>query len=91
MQQATLQIGETMIWERIMDADSNGLSPEGARSLLGLRFSQNDKERMNELAQRNQEGLLSDAERRELEAYVNVGDVLALIHLKAQESLDQSA
>jgi hypothetical protein len=72
-----------------MEPDSNGLPPEVARSLLALRFSQSDRDRMNELAQRNQEGALTDAERRELEAYVNVGDVLALIHLKAQESLEE--
>ena len=42
---------------------------------------------MNELARKNQDGLLNDAEREELEGYVKVGDVLSLLHLKARRSL----
>jgi hypothetical protein len=78
---------EAAIWTRVIDPVNNGLSPKAARSLLGLRFSERDKARMNELAQKNHEGHLSGAERQELEAYVKVGDVLSLIHLKARKSL----
>jgi hypothetical protein len=42
---------------------------------------------MNELAQKIQEGLLTEHEREELQAYVKVGDVLALIQLKARKTL----
>jgi len=70
-----------------MEPEKNKLSPEAARSLLELGFSERDRVRMNELARKNQEGLLDDAERQELEDYVKVGDVLSLIHLKARKSL----
>jgi hypothetical protein len=78
---------EAAIWARVIKPDDNGLSPEAARSLLEFRFSEEDRARMNELARKNCEGLLSDEEPRLLECYVTVGDVLSLIHLKAHKSL----
>jgi len=78
---------EAAIWARIIEPEKNGLSPAAARSLLELRFSEWDLARMNELARKNQDGLLNDAEREELEGYVKVGDVLSLLHLKARRSL----
>ena len=45
---------------------------------------------MSDLARKSSAGQLSAAERRELEGYVKVGDVLSLIHLKARKSLPPS-
>jgi hypothetical protein len=87
MHPATIAISEAAIWKRVIMPEKNGLSHAAARSLLKLRFSKADKDRMNDLARRNQEGLLSTSERDELEGYVKVGDVLSLLHLKARKSL----
>jgi len=78
---------EAQIWARIIQPERNGLSPEAARSLLELTFSAEDVTRMNELAQKNRDGLLTRKERQELADYVRVGDALSLIHLKARKSL----
>lgn len=78
---------EAAIWARVVTPEKDGLSPEAARSLLERRFSDSDQARINDLAARNAEGLLSPAEREELEGYVKVGDVLSLLHLKARRSL----
>jgi len=78
---------ETAIWARIIDPQKNGLSHEAAASLLQLTFSEWDRLRMNELAEKNQKGELNDQERQELAGYVKVGDVLSLMHLKAKRSL----
>lgn len=83
----TTATSEAAIWARIIDPEKNGLSPAAARAILELNFSEKERAEMNELAQKNQEGLLSDAEREKLEAYVRVGDVLSLLHLKARKSL----
>jgi hypothetical protein len=80
---------EAAIWTRVLQPEDNGLSPDAARSLLALTFSERDKARMSELAQKNQEGLLTPEERQELESYVKVGDVLSLLHLKARKSLQR--
>lgn len=85
MQTATKS--EAAIWAGIIAPEENGLSSTAARALLKLKFSEQQLAHMNELSQKNPEGLLSDAERAELEAYVKVGDVLSLLHLKARRSL----
>ncbi len=86
MQTVTTAI-EAAIWSRIIQPEENSLSPEVARSLLELRFSERELAHMNELAQKNRQGLLSETERQELEGYVKVGDVLSMLHLKARKSL----
>ncbi len=87
MRTANTTNNEAAIWTRIVESENNGLSPQAARSLLALKFSEWDKAHMNELARKNQDGLLSDSERQELASYVKVGDVLALLHLKARKWL----
>jgi hypothetical protein len=78
---------EAIIWTRVIEPEKNGLSRTAARSLLELTFSERDQARMNELAEKNRQGLLTAEERLELEGYVKVGDVLSLLHLKAAKSL----
>jgi hypothetical protein len=78
---------EAAIWSRVIAPERNGMSREAARSILELNFNEADRARMLELAGRNNEGLLTESEREELEGYVKVGDVLSLLHLKARRSL----
>ena len=87
MPSAPSPTAEAAIWARVIEPEDNGLPRAAARALLRLTFSARDKDRMNELARKNREGLLTAEERRELEGYVKVGDVLALIHLKARKAL----
>ncbi|MGD0043005.1 MAG: hypothetical protein ABSE84_21800 [Isosphaeraceae bacterium] len=68
--------------------EKNDLSAETARSLLELTLAEGDKARMNDLARKNREGVLTDDERKELTSYVKVGELLSLLHLKARKSLD---
>jgi hypothetical protein len=86
MQTATTG-SETAIWSRVIRSEQNGLSPDAARSFLELNFSCEDRARMNELARKNNEGLLTTEERQVLENHVRVGDVLSFLHLKARRSL----
>jgi hypothetical protein len=78
---------EAVIWSRVIAPERNGLSPEAARAVLTLQFSEQDKARMLELADKCSDGRLTEAERQEYEGYVKVGDVLSLLHLKAKRSL----
>ncbi|MBI1918921.1 MAG: hypothetical protein HYS12_29885 [Planctomycetes bacterium] len=84
--QAETKTTESDIWVRLIQRNGN-FPAEAARGILSLNFSDADKARMHELAQKNQEGQLSPAEREELTNYVLVGDVLSLLHLKARKSL----
>ena len=69
-----------------MAADDD-LSRENARSILKLGFSKRIKSRMHELANKNQDGALSKEESDELDSWVKVGDLLAILHSKARKIL----
>ncbi|HLI83708.1 MAG TPA: hypothetical protein VKV17_07295 [Bryobacteraceae bacterium] len=78
---------ETAILSRLIDPERSGLAPEAARYILTLEFKDSDQHRMNELAEKAQEGALSPGEERELENYRHVGHLLALLRSKARVSL----
>ena len=78
---------EGNLWTRLIQPTNGTFSQEAARGILSLGFSDADKTRMHELAQRNGEGGLSPAERDELETYIRAADILALLHAKARRSL----
>jgi hypothetical protein len=76
---------EGAIWVRLIG--NTNLSRAKARGLLSIGFSEADRSRMRELAEKNNEGTISHAELEELDSYVKVGDVLSLLHLKAKKGL----
>jgi hypothetical protein len=57
---------EAEIWTRTIMPEKNDLSPETARSLVELTLAEGDKARMNDLARKNREGVLTNDERKEL-------------------------
>jgi hypothetical protein len=80
-------VTEADVFNRLIDASNPSLTPEAAAGILQLGYSEADHRRMAELAQRSNEGTLTPDERRELESYVFVGDVLSLLKSKARLSL----
>jgi hypothetical protein len=82
---------ETAIWERVIDPNEDDLSPEAARFLLRLDFGEPDHARMQELAQKSNDGTLTADERLELQNYVRIGNVIALMQSKARLSLRHTA
>jgi hypothetical protein len=78
---------DTEIFNRVIDPTNPTLTPEAAKALLELGFAELDHARMAELARKSNEGSLNTEERRELEGYVFVGDVLAMLKSKARASL----
>ncbi|HEY1380097.1 MAG TPA: hypothetical protein VGF55_25055 [Gemmataceae bacterium] len=82
---------EAAIFGRLIKVDQGDLTPDLARYLLSLEFRPEDKARMHDLAVRNQDGRLSAAERDELDNFVNVGHLLAVLQSKARKSLRRPA
>jgi hypothetical protein len=78
---------EVSILARVLGNDQDELPPAMARYLLGLGFSQRDKERLHELAVRNQDDALSNGEKGELVAYAKAGTVLSILKSKARRVL----
>jgi hypothetical protein len=81
---------EAAIFGRLIQAEKDNLSPELAHCILKISFAPEDRERMNELAEKARTGKLLAEEQRELENYNLVGDLLALWHSKARRSLKAS-
>ena len=78
---------EVAIFGRLLRADDGKLSRELARFLLTVGFDQADQDRMQDLAARNQQGVLSAEEQEELLSFVRAGHLVALLHSKARKSL----
>jgi hypothetical protein len=76
---------EAAIFLRVWDG--RPLTPEIARHVLRLAFSEQDKGRMHELAVKNQEGALTPEEARELDSFLAVGDLLAILQSRARAVL----
>ncbi len=72
-------------------SDQPGMSPESARAILDLRFDPRAINRMNELAEKNRQGTLTEAERQEMDKYLRVGNFLNLMQVKARLALASDA
>ncbi len=73
--------------DRMLDPVSRCFDAESAKKLLDLRIDPAVQERVSELATRANEGLLTDAERTEYEAYINADDFISILKLKARRYL----
>ena len=84
---AVADASEAAIFARLWDAEHAALTPDLARHVLGLAFGPPDVARMRDLAARHRDGLASAAELEELDNYVRVGDLLAVLQSKARRRL----
>jgi hypothetical protein len=81
------QNSETGILARLIQTRRDDLSRDAAEYLLSLQFDERDLLRMNELSDRARSGSLSTAETAELDSYIHVSNLLAVIRSKASLSL----
>lgn len=74
---------------QMLEPLSRSLSVEAAQSLVSLRIDSATEARIQELAERCNEGLLTEAEQAEYHGYVEAAEILSLIKLKARRYLAQ--
>ena len=67
--------------------DAERLTPTLARHVLKLGWTADDESRMRELSARNSIASITDAERRELDRYLEVGLTLSILHSRARKVL----
>ena len=84
---ATAAATEADIFSRIFEPEKPNLSADAARSILALDFNDKDRARMNTLSDKARKGTLSRREDSELERYIQVGNLLAIMQSKARRSL----
>jgi len=84
-------IGETAtsVIQRILQVDESQLSQTAAKVVLALHFSDEDRVRIQELADKSTLGTLTPSESDEYEGYVVAADILALWQSKARLSMKQ--
>jgi hypothetical protein len=75
------------VLRRVFDLSRHGVSAALAESILELDFPEEDAARVDELNARANEGTLTGDEHAELEAYINIGDLLAYWQSKARRTL----
>jgi hypothetical protein len=74
----------------VFDVPGHGMTTPLAESILGLDFPDDAAARIDALNAKMNDGILTVAEEAELEAYVNIGDLVAYWQSKARQTLQQS-
>jgi hypothetical protein len=78
---------EAGILARLIATRQEDLSRDAANYLLSLQFDDSDISRMNELSESARAGTLSIEEAAELDSYIHVSNLLAVMQSKARRSL----
>lgn len=78
---------EVTIMARILGNDDGQFPADLARYVLSLGFSERDRARMHDLAVRNQQDALTEAEKAEMHAFGKAGDLLAILKSRARRTL----
>jgi hypothetical protein len=78
---------EAAILSRLVKPDRPDFRPEVAEAILQLELDPQDRNRLHELAVKNQDDQLTEAEKTELDGYRRIGYFVDLMRSKARLSL----
>ncbi len=73
-----------MAMDKMLDQLSDCLNAEAAQRVVGLRIDPEIQTRVEVLADKANEGLLSEEERDEYKTFIEMADLIAILKLKAQ-------
>ena len=77
------------ILRKVFDFSGPGMTKPLAEGILALDFPETNAARAEELNAKANDGVLSEDEQIELEAYIDIGDLLAYWQSKARQVLQQ--
>jgi hypothetical protein len=69
---------------RLIETRQEDLSRDAANYLLSVRFDDDDVSRMNELSESARTGTLATTEAAELDSYIHVSNLIAVMPSKAR-------
>jgi hypothetical protein len=75
------------IMARLIGPEHDDLSADAAKSILRIDFPKSDHHRMAQLQAKANRGTLKPEDREELDEYLRVADMLAILQAKARTSL----
>lgn len=78
---STATVPESAIIERLV------LSPDKAEAIASLAFAPEDQDRMRDLMDRNNQGVLTESEQSEMESFRRVGTLLGILQTRARLAL----
>ena len=90
MNSVTTTNNQAEILGRAIDLHLDQLSPEVAQFIVSLELTENDANRMQELAEQARNDSLSESDQVELEEYRRCGRLIELLKLKARMILAHS-
>src|SRR5437867_13377640 len=79
------------VLRKVFDLTGHGMTRPLAESIMALDFPGGDADRIDELNAKANEGTLTDDEEAELEAHIDISDLLAYWQAKARRALQQPA
>jgi hypothetical protein len=80
-------MASSTLLERMVDPISRVLTPESARQILKVQADDETQQRIDDLADKCNEGKLSAEERAEYQSYVTWFNILTLLQAKARTFL----
>jgi hypothetical protein len=81
----------TAILDQVVAIDARSLSPATAQELLRIAFDAKQLSRVKALSVKARDNRLGEAEQAELDDYLQVADLLALLHSKARQALKNTS
>ena len=78
---------EAAILARVIEADPSAVTPDVARYLLSMQLPRTDRERVDELSAKARDGSLTEGETAELDSYLHIGRLLAVMQSRARRLL----
>ena len=81
------QAQEASVLDRMLEPLSRCLDADSAKRIVELGIDPVVQARVDVLAERANEGLLTPKERLEYEAYINADDFISILKMKAKRSL----
>jgi hypothetical protein len=74
----------------MLESLSRCLDDESARRLMAMQFTDQVRQRIDQLAEAANEGALAENEQSEYEALMNAADFVSILKLKARQQLHAS-
>ena len=78
---------EAAILARVIESGLSAITPDVARYLISMQLPLGDRERVDELSAKAREGSLTEEETQELDSYLHIGSLLAVMQSRARRLL----
>lgn len=80
-------MSDTALLDQLLDPFSQCLDAESAQRVVEFGIAPAVQQRVNALAEKANEGALTDDERTDYEALINAADFIAILKIKARRQL----